>query len=73
MHVESVLRYGLPPKFETILMVPKSGKEKKLRDKLKELYGHLEESGMDDDGSGSGPAGMLDNLGEYYPYVSVAF
>lgn len=54
-------------------MVPKSGKEKKLRDKLKELYGHMEESGMDDDGSGSGPAGMLDNLGEYYPYVSVAF
>jgi V-type H+-transporting ATPase subunit C len=75
VHVESVLRYGLPPKFVTVLMVPKSGKEKKLRDKLKELYGHLEESGMDDDGGGGGGGGpnMLDNMGEYYPYVRVAF
>jgi len=71
-HVESVLRYGLPPNFKTIFLVPKAGKEKKLRDKLNTLYGHLEESGMDEDvGSGGGP--MMENFGDYYPYVSIAF
>ena len=73
VHVESVLRYGLPPKFHTVFIVPKQGKEKKIRDKLKELYGHLEENMEDDGGGGGGGGPMMDNVGDYYPYVSVSF
>ena len=73
IHVESVLRYGLPPKFNTILLVPKAGKEKKLRNALQQLYGTLEENEFEADSeSGGGGPGMMD-MGDYYPYVSVNF
>ena len=72
IHVESVLRYGLPPEFQSIYVVPKQGKDKKVRNVLNSLYGHLEDSSMKDDGGGGGP--MMDNIGgEFYPYVNVSF
>lgn len=74
--VESVLRYGLPPEFETVLLTPQHGKDKKLRAVLERLYGHLDESGSVDDGSGGGGGPNMDGamgLGEYYPYVNIDF
>ena len=71
--VESVLRYGLPPEFDTVLLTPKLGKEKKLRSILERLYGHLDESGGADDGAGGGSMEGAMGLGEYYPYVCVDF
>jgi len=38
---ESVLRYGLPPNFQAMLLLPNKGKQKKLRKVLHELYGYL--------------------------------
>ncbi len=74
VHVESVLRYGLPPEFKTVLIVPKSGKDKKLRDVLKKLYGHLDASSEDDVGGGGGGGGpMMEMQGEFYPYVNISF
>ena len=69
--VESVLRYGLPPEFETLLLTPKLGKEQNLRAVLEKLYGHLDDSGIADDGSASGPMDGAMGLGDYYPYVCI--
>lgn len=71
--VESVLRYGLPPEFETVLLTPKPGKEKKLRGVLASLYGHLDESGSADDGGGGPSMDGAMGAGDYYPYVCVDF
>uniref|UniRef100_A0A0K0F0F2 V-type proton ATPase subunit C n=1 Tax=Strongyloides venezuelensis TaxID=75913 RepID=A0A0K0F0F2_STRVS len=68
--VESVLRYGLPVNFQTVLMEPHKGAQKKLRSELNKLYAHL-------DGSASGPIDTFEDspalmqLGvhDYYPYV----
>lgn len=63
--VESVLRYGLPANFVTILMKPGKS-EKKARDALKKLYGHLA-SGM----AAGGAEADDPTMGEFYPYVFV--
>lgn len=67
--VESVLRYGLPVNFQAMLLSPQKKSQKRLREVLNHLYGHL-------DNSAAGPAGtdMVDIPGvmsssEYYPYV----
>jgi len=39
--VESILRYGLPPDFVSILLLPKKGSEKKLIKFLCKEYEHL--------------------------------
>eukprot|EP01122_Echinamoeba_exundans_P015079 TRINITY_DN7013_c0_g1_i1.p1 TRINITY_DN7013_c0_g1~~TRINITY_DN7013_c0_g1_i1.p1 ORF type:complete len:389 (-),score=96.63 TRINITY_DN7013_c0_g1_i1:57-1193(-) len=39
--VESVLRYGLPARFQAMLLVPKNNKENKLRDVLADVYSNL--------------------------------
>mmetsp|Transcript_7463 Transcript_7463/g.11870 ORF Transcript_7463/g.11870 Transcript_7463/m.11870 type:complete len:366 (-) Transcript_7463:419-1516(-) len=39
--VESVLRYGLPANFQAYLMKPQKKSEKRLRESLQQLYGHL--------------------------------
>lgn len=69
--VESVLRYGLPVNFQAILIHPNKKNQKRLRDVLNQLYGHL-------DGSAAGSSAGADNVdipglgfgqSEYYPYV----
>lgn len=69
--VESVLRYGLPVNFQAILIHPNKKNQKRLRDVLNQLYGHL-------DGSAAGSNAGADNVdipglgfgqSEYYPYV----
>jgi V-type H+-transporting ATPase subunit C len=70
--VESVLRYGLPVNFQAILIHPNKKNQKRLRDVLNQLYGHL-------DGSAGGQQSVssdnvdIPGLGfgqsEYYPYV----
>jgi len=47
--VESILRYGLPPEFQAMLIAPKKGAERKLEKQLCELYKHLGEIYKDDD------------------------
>lgn len=70
--VESVLRYGLPVNFQAILIHPNKKSQKRLKDVLQQLYGHLDGSG----GSGANntaDAVDIPGLGfgqlEYYPYV----
>jgi len=60
--VESVLRYGLPTNFQAMLLLPQKNKQKKLRQILNELYGHLGSKSLF-----SGKAEEGDE--EYYPYV----
>lgn len=69
--VESVLRYGLPVNFQAILIHPNKKTQKRLREELNKLYGHL-------DGSVAGANTSADNVdipglgfgqSEYYPYV----
>ncbi|XP_044734883.1 V-type proton ATPase subunit C [Chrysoperla carnea] len=69
--VESVLRYGLPVNFQAILIHPNKKSQKKLRDVLSQLYGHLDSSALQ--GSGHHDSVDIPGLGfgqaEYYPYV----
>lgn len=70
--VESVLRYGLPVNFQAILIHPNKKNQKRLRDVLNQLYGHLDGSAA---GSSNTSADNVDIPGlgfgqsEYYPYV----
>eukprot|EP00945_MAST-04E_sp_MAST-4E-sp1_P001503 g1503.t1 len=62
--IESVLRYGLPPEFTSLLLDVNDGKMMEVRKQLGKLYGHLaeEEYGTEEnDGAGA----------EFFPYVSV--
>ncbi|THD21140.1 V-type proton ATPase subunit C [Fasciola hepatica] len=68
--VESVLRFGLPVDFQSILIQPNKKAHKRLREVLNQLYGHLDSASassiVDDDVS---LVGMTSGA-EYYPYVS---
>lgn len=57
--VESVLRYGLPVNFQAILVHPNKKSQKRLRDVLNQLYGHL-------DGSASSNAGNAGDVSSNY-------
>jgi V-type H+-transporting ATPase subunit C len=64
--VESVLRYGLPANFQAILVKPvRSGNETRLRQQLKQLYGHLASSDATEDKGGD------ESSQKWYPYVSI--
>merc|ERR1719259_108641 len=67
--VESVLRYGLPVNFQAMVLLPQKKTQKRLREKLNELYADLDSagggSGKDDDI----PAGLGFTQSDYYPYV----
>lgn len=41
LFVESVMRYGLPTNFQAIVILPKKGKQKRLRAVLGEMFGYL--------------------------------
>ncbi|CAG2100546.1 unnamed protein product [Medioppia subpectinata] len=67
LFVESVLRYGLPVNFLSVLVHPNKRTQRKLRDVLNQLYAHLDTS------ISQGPIDDIPGLnlgtGEYYPYV----
>jgi len=76
--VESVLRYGLPPNFQAIILEPNMKNEKRLRSTLLSLYQHLEAKQEDDknkkkSSSSSSTTDLssdyLTQAGEFYPYV----
>ncbi|XP_017275065.1 V-type proton ATPase subunit C 1-B isoform X2 [Kryptolebias marmoratus] len=66
--VESVLRYGLPVNFQTMLLQPNKKNMKKLREVLYDLYKHLDSSAAIIDASMDIP-GLNLSQQEYYPYV----
>lgn len=67
LFVESVLRYGLPVNFLSVLIHPNKKQNRKLRDTLNQLYSHLDTS------IGQGPVDEIPGFSigtqEYYPYV----
>ncbi|XP_059468919.1 V-type proton ATPase subunit C [Neocloeon triangulifer] len=69
--IESVLRYGLPVNFQAMLLHPHKKSQKRLRDVLNQLYGHLDSSALQ--GSGKGETVDIPGLGfgqaDYFPYV----
>ncbi|EGD73788.1 hypothetical protein PTSG_05481 [Salpingoeca rosetta] len=67
LFVESVLRYGLPPKFSFYAVSFKPDEEKRMRTALQRLYGHLDKAGAE-----AGEVADVPGLfqGEYFPYVS---
>uniref|UniRef100_A0ACB8GEY9 Uncharacterized protein n=1 Tax=Sphaerodactylus townsendi TaxID=933632 RepID=A0ACB8GEY9_9SAUR len=67
---ESVLRYGLPVNFQTMLLQPNKRSAKRLRDVLNAVFKHLDEVAAASimDASMDIPGLQLSNQ-EYYPYV----
>ncbi|XP_060089887.1 V-type proton ATPase subunit C 2 isoform X1 [Heteronotia binoei] len=67
---ESVLRYGLPVNFQTMLLQPSKRSAKRLRDVLNAVFKHLDEVAAASimDASMDIPGLQLSNQ-EYYPYV----
>nr|XP_054757662.1 V-type proton ATPase subunit C-like [Lytechinus pictus] len=69
--VESVLRYGLPVNFQPMILQPYKKTQKKMREVLNTLYGHLDGSNItakDAKVAVDMPGLMFANT-EYYPYV----
>ncbi|CAL6382236.1 unnamed protein product [Bathycoccus prasinos] len=77
LFVESILRYGLPPAFQAVIMRPKERLEKKLRSVMNAAFGNGSSShwSATESGGGSGGGGG-DGLGgerggdDCFPYVS---
>jgi len=73
--VESVLRYGLPPNFQAVILEPNMKNEKKLRSTLQSMYDHLEANSEDDKKKKSSSSSnndqneYLNQQGEFFPYV----
>ncbi|CAL54674.1 ATPase, V1 complex, subunit C [Ostreococcus tauri] len=68
--VESILRYGLPPDFQTVLMRPNMKNATKLRKVLNQEFGKDASSHWDDDGGGDEERTGL-NAEDMYSYVSL--
>mmetsp|Transcript_9872 Transcript_9872/g.19251 ORF Transcript_9872/g.19251 Transcript_9872/m.19251 type:complete len:378 (+) Transcript_9872:245-1378(+) len=64
--VESVLRYGLPPTFQAMLVRPGKN-DAKVRKILGTTFGHLSSGGISKDPEAETPAGQA----KFYPYVDV--
>jgi len=68
--VESVLRFGMPPRFASFILTPKANATIATRKALADVLGK---------GTQSGPYGGGDKMAdaqddeEYYPYVSLSF
>lgn len=67
VHVESILRYGLPANFQAILCRPNPKHDKKLRTALEQLFQHLGSSFLDDDDDEVVPVAGINE--KFYPYV----
>ncbi|ESO97287.1 hypothetical protein LOTGIDRAFT_206255 [Lottia gigantea] len=68
--VESVLRYGLPVNFQAMVVQPSKRSTKRLRDVLKQLYSHLDNSALQQGTDEVDIPGIGLGGSEYYPYVS---
>jgi V-type H+-transporting ATPase subunit C len=62
LFVESILRYGLPPIFQAVIMEPHKKTEKRLRELLKQLYTSSHRSAID-------VARDAEDISETYPFV----
>lgn len=71
VHVESILRYGLPPHFESVIYhLNKASNDKKLRKSLDEAFG----SSMTSNSGGDDDMGALAGMSEaFFPYVFFEF
>jgi len=67
--VEAVLRYGLPIDFQCVILKPKKGFEKKLRDALTELYSKLSGDSSLADQLDAGETDLSGMGADFYPYV----
>lgn len=69
--VESVLRYGLPVNFQPMILQPYKKTQKKLREVLNTLYGHLDGSNLTakDAKATMDVPGLMFATNEYFPYV----
>jgi len=68
--VESVLRFGMPPRFASFVVVPKSNSFPAVRKALAEILGKGAQPGM----FGGEKAGEAQDDGEeFFPYVSLSF
>jgi len=68
--VESVLRFGMPPRFASFVVSPKSGAASAARKALADTLGRGGQSGPNGAEKAGGDA---QDDEEYYPYVSLAF
>jgi len=69
IHVESILRYGLPANFQAILMLPhKKTSETKLRKALNEIFAHLGSGYLDEKDKDDDLNSPLMQE-KFYPYV----
>lgn len=71
-HVESILRYGLPPHYESLLVAPlKPSLTKKIRKILDENFGNGQIAGEDDEDD---DMPLIGGIGDkFYPYVFYEF
>lgn len=71
VHVESILRYGLPPHFQSVIFhLNKASNDKKLRKALDEAFS----SSMSSTSAGEDDMGALAGMAEaFYPYVFFEF
>ncbi|EFJ05989.1 hypothetical protein SELMODRAFT_111716 [Selaginella moellendorffii] len=67
---ESILRYGLPPKFLAAVMAPSQRNEKKVRSMLEGLCNAPNSGFWKSDEDGGGVAGIVGGEVEAHPYVS---
>eukprot|EP00736_Rhodelphis_marinus_P009143 Rmarinus@m.898 len=65
--VESVLRYGVPPNFQAIVMKPLKKSQDKLRKVLSQMYSHLQ--GAAYAGGAGDDAVMPGGQADFYPFV----
>ena len=65
--VEVVLRFGLPVNFQSYLIRPKKGVDKKLRDSLGAIYSHLAKS--EKVAKKEEDEATLSQFGQFFPYV----
>jgi len=71
-YIESILRYGLPANFTAILVQPKKGAEKKLRNALHAEFSKstsLFGGKQDKDATVEADIAGLGGVGDFYPYV----
>jgi len=69
LFVESVLRYGLPPEFATILIEPKKGAQKKLRNILGAIFKGLGSEILQQEDTSDVMIVVPGSNEKFYPYV----
>jgi len=67
--VEAVLRYGLPIDFQCVLLKPRKGAEKRLREALSDLYAKLSGDSSLAEQLDAGETDLSGMGADFYPYV----